>query len=109
MQLLGRKKMSWKFIIVMVMSLVLSGCAFTNLFLFRGGESGDRSTLPVRLETLIEMAEYCKIIYSEKGIIPDDPENANYNLMIGTEFRKKRDEFSYHVKQTDGVSILVFR
>ena len=69
------------------MSLVLSGCAFTNLFLFRGGESGDRSTLPVRLETLIEMAEYCKIIYSEKGIIPDDPENANLNLMIGTEFR----------------------
>ena len=93
----------------MVAVLVLSGCAFTNLFLFRNGESGDRNTLPVRLETLIEMAEYCKVIYSEKGIIPDDPENANLNLMFNKEFRKKRDEFSYYVKQTEGITILIFR
>ena len=52
----------------MVIILVLSGCSLTNLFLWKDGESGDRDTLPVTLDSLIEMGEYSKLIYTDKGI-----------------------------------------
>ena len=42
---------------------LLSGCATTNEFLEKGGYEGNRDTLPVKLETLIEMAEYCNEVY----------------------------------------------
>ena len=93
----------------MVVILVLSGCSLTNWFLYTDGESGSRDTLPVRLDTLIEMAEYCEVIYRKEGVTPNDPENASLNLLVDNQYRIKRDEFSYYVKQTDGITILVFR
>ena len=54
------------------------------------GESGEKSTLPVELEVLIEMAEYCERIY-EKGEKLGD------------------NEFAYHVVQDRGVTIISIR
>ncbi len=45
--------------------ILLSGCATTNEFLEKDGNEGNRDTLPVKLETLIEMAEHCKEVYEE--------------------------------------------
>ena len=93
MQLLGRKKKNWKFIII---TLFLSGCSWLNPFLYFQGESGDRSTLPVDVEELIEMAEYCEEAYRSAT-----NENKLYEI--------RNNEFSYHVKQDRGVTILIFR
>ena len=92
MQLLGRKKKNWKFIII---TLFLSGCSWLNPFLYFQGESGDRSTLPVDVEELIEMAEYCEEAYRSAT-----NENKLYEI--------RNNEFSYHVKQDRGVTILIF-
>ena len=99
----------------MVMGLVLSGCSITNWFLWKDGESGDKDTLPVRLETLIEMGEYSKLIYTDKGIFaegkvsPEEPEFYGLNRMISDQYRVKQDQFSYYVIQDNGISILIFR
>ena len=93
MQLLGRKKKNWKLIII---TLFLSGCSWLNPFLYFQGESGDRSTLPVDVEELIEMAEYCEEAYRSAT-----NENKLYEI--------RNNEFSYHVKQDRGVTILIFR
>ena len=100
--------MKWKQILIISLILI-SGCSITNWFLWRNGESGDRTTLPVRLDTLIEMAEYCEVIYRKEGVTPNDPENASLNLLVDNQYRIKRDEFSYYVKHTEGITILVFR
>ena len=67
-----------------------------NPFLYFQGESGDRSTLPVEIEELIEMAEYCEEAYHSAN-----DENKLYEI--------RNNEFSYHVKQDRGVTILIFR
>ena len=114
MQLLGRKKKNWKLIIIGIVTL-LSGCTFTNWFLWSGGESGGRDTLPVTLDSLIEMGEYSKLIYTDKGIFadgsvsPEEPEFYGLNRMIAKQSRVKKDQFSYYVLQEDGVTILIFR
>ena len=114
MQLLGRKKKNWKLIIIGIVTL-LSGCTFTNWFLWSGGESGGRDTLPVTLDSLIEMGEYSKLIYTDKGIFadgavsPEKPEFYGLNKMIAEQSRVKKDQFSYYVLQEDGVTILIFR
>ena len=114
MQLLGRKKKNWKLIIIGIVTL-LSGCTFTNWFLWSGGESGGRDTLPVTLDSLIEMGEYSKLIYTDKGIFadgsvsPEEPEFYGLNKMIAEQSRVKKDQFSYYVLQEDGVTILIFR
>ena len=82
---------------------ILSGCTFTNLFLHDEGNEGDRTTLPVSLEALIEMGEYSKLIYtdnkifSEGQVSPDEPEFYGLNMMIGKQSQLKRNEFSYYV------------
>ena len=86
--------MRWKLTITMVsLVLLLSSCTYLNPLLYFQGESGDKTTLPVAVEELIEFAEYCNEVYENR--------NENYGV--------KKDEFSYTVKQSDGVSILVFR
>ena len=86
--------MRWKLTITMVsLVLLLSSCTSLNPLLYFQGESGDKTTLPVAVEELIEFAEYCNEVYENR--------NENYGV--------KKDEFSYTVKQSDGVSILVFR
>ena len=106
--------MNWRYTILGIITLI-SGCAFTNWFLWSDGESGDKSTLPVTLESLIEMGEYSKLIYTDKGIFadgkvsPEEPEFYGLNRMIADQHRIKKDQFSYYVIQEDGVSILIFR
>ena len=114
MQLLGRKKKNWK-LIILISLILLSGCSITNWFLWKDGESGDRDTLPVSLDNLIEMGEYSKLIYTDKGIFadgsvsPEEPEFYGLNRMIAEQSRVKKDQFSYYVIQEDGITILIFR
>ena len=82
--------------LIVITSLFLSGCAWLNPLIYFQGESGDRSTLPVEIEELIEMAEYCEEAYHSAN-----DENKLYEI--------RNNEFSYHVKQDRGVTILIFR
>ena len=43
--------------------LLLSSCMSTNKFIGMGGANGTKENLPVGVEVLIEMAEYCERIY----------------------------------------------
>ena len=85
-----------KRIALVIIILFLNGCSWLNPFLYFKGESGDRSNLPVEVEELIEMAEYCNRAYNSAT-----RENKLYEI--------RNNEFSYHVKQDRGVSILIFR
>jgi len=81
--------MKWKFIIVMVVALVLSGCAKNVADKNNDLGSGDKSNLPVTLVSLIEHAEYCKAIYDSGG--------------------DQKDEVAFEVKQDSGISIIIIR
>ena len=90
MQLLGRKKKNWKYILIGII-ISLSGCAKHNADDKKHNDlgSGDKSNLPVTLESLIEHAEYCKAIYDSGG--------------------DQKDEVAFEVKQDNGISIIVIR
>jgi len=81
--------MKWKFIIVMVVALFLSGCAKNVADKNNDLGSGDKSNLPISLTSLIEHAEYCKAIYDSGG--------------------DQKDEVAFEVKQDNGISIIVIR
>jgi len=81
--------MKWKFIIVMVVALILRGCAKNTVDKNNDLGSGDKSNLPVTLESLIEHAEYCKAIYDSGG--------------------DQKDEVAFEVIQDNGISIIVIR
>jgi len=91
----GRKKMNWKLItvgiileiIVIGTLILLTGCAKSAEEV--GVTSGDKSTLPVSLVSLIEHAEYCKAIYDIGG--------------------DQKDEVAFEVIQDSGISIIVIR
>ena len=87
--------MKWKYTIL-GMALLLSGCSWLNPLIYFQGDSGDQTTLPVAVEELIEMAEYCDEAYRKAT-----EENKLYEI--------RNNEFSYHVKQDSGVTILIFR
>ena len=70
--------------------LLLSSCMSTNKFIGMGGANGTKEDLPVGVEVLIEMAEYCERIYDE-------------GKEIG------QDEFAYNVVQDRGVTIISIR
>ena len=70
--------------------LLLSSCMSTNKFIGMGGANGTKEDLPVGIEVLIEMAEYCERIYDE-------------GKEIG------QDEFAYNVVQDRGVTIISIR
>ena len=56
--------MKWKLTITIVsLVLLLSSCTYLNPLLYFQGESGDKTTLPVEVEELIEMAGYCNEAY----------------------------------------------
>ena len=81
--------MKWKFIIVMVVTLILSGCAKSKVDKNNDLGSGDKSNLPISLDLLIEHAEYCKAIYDSGG--------------------DQKDEVAFEVKQDSGITIIVIR
>ena len=80
---------------------IISGCAWTNSFLWSDGEYGNKDTLPVLPIELVEMANYCNQSYSRATT-----ENKLYEIAGASD---NKDEFSYHVKQDQGVTILIFR
>ena len=83
-------------ITVIAIILLLSGCSWLNPFLYFQGESGDKTTLPVATHELIEFAQYCDEAYRSAT-----EENKLYEI--------RSNEFSYHVIQDMGVTILIFR
>ena len=88
MQLLGRKKRNWKLIIIGLI-LLLSGCSKGKPDTNNDLGNGDKSNLPISLDSLIEHAEYCKAIYDAGG--------------------DQKDEIAFEVKQGNGISIIVIR
>jgi len=93
---LGRKRKNWKSIIIGLGLLSLGGCSYLNPFLYFQGEVGDKGTLPVAVEELIEFASLC-----EKSYLAATEENKLYEI--------KSNEFSYNLRQDSGVTILIFR
>ena len=81
--------MRWKYIIIGI-ALLLSGCLSSNQFLSMGGANGTKDTLPVGVDALLEMAEYCERIYDKGKEIGDN-------------------EFAYNVVQDRGVTIISIR
>ena len=75
---------------ILFVAIILTGCMSTNQFLGMGGANGTKENLPVGIEVLLEMAEYCERIY-------DDGEEIRDN------------EFSYNVVQDRGVTIVIIR
>jgi len=73
----------------MAISLILTSCAKNTVDKNNDLGSGDKSNLPVTLESLIEHAEYCKAIYDSGG--------------------DQKDEVAFEVKQDNGISIIVIR
>ena len=75
----------------MAISLILTSCAKHNKEDKKHHDlgSGDKSNLPVTLESLIEHAEYCKEIYDAGG--------------------DQKDEVAFEVKQDSGITIIVIR
>ena len=85
MRQLGKKVRNY--LIIIVGTLVLSGCAKSAEE--AGATSGDKSNLPVTIDSLIEHAEYCKAIYDIGG--------------------DQKDEVAFEVIQDSGISIIVIR
>jgi len=73
----------------LAISLILNSCAKNAVDKNNDLGSGDKSNLPVTLESLIEHAEYCKAIYDSGG--------------------DQKDEVAFEVKQDNGISIIVIR
>jgi hypothetical protein len=73
----------------LAISLILTSCAKSKVDKNNDLGSGDKSTLPVTLVSLIEHAEYCKAIYDGGG--------------------SEKDNVAFEVKQKDGISIIVIR
>ena len=84
----------FKFAIIIVLVFLISSCTVTKQFLNRQGESGHKTTLPVEPAELLEMAYYCDEAY-------DNTDNKFEFL--------NDNQFSYQVKQDQGVTILIFR
>ena len=64
--------MKWKVTIIGTILLLLSSCVSTNQFLSMGGANGTKENLPVGIEVLLEMAEYCERVYDEGKEIDDN-------------------------------------
>jgi len=73
----------------LAISLILNSCAKSTVDKNNDLGSGDKSNLPVTLESLIEHAEYCKAIYDSGG--------------------DQKDEVAFEVKQDNGITIIVIR
>jgi hypothetical protein len=80
----------------LLLTIFLVGCTWLNPLIYFQGDSGDKTTLPIAVEELIEFAGYCDEAYRRAN-----DENRLYEI--------RDNEFSYHVKQDQGITILIFR
>ena len=94
--------MQRRVVILIILIFLLLGCTWTKQFLSRNGDSGDHTTIPIDPNELLEMAYYCDEAYAKAT-----PENKLYEIAGAN--KNNKDEFSYHVKQDSGVTILIFR
>ena len=79
-----------KKIVLIILVLFLSSCSLLDKEEKEADKlSGDKSTLPVSLELLIEYAEYCKAIYDAGG--------------------EQRDEVAFDVKQKEFKTVIIIR
>ena len=83
----GKRKTNWKFIILTAIILLVNGCSKSTYEDPNIPGSGNKSNLPVKLEALIEHAEYSAKIY-ENG---------------------SNDEIVFEVQQNSGITIIVIR
>ena len=81
-----------KIILHILIILLLSGCSITNWNIWKDGNYGNKDTLPVEPFDLLEMANYCNESYRSA--------NAENRYEI------RNDEFSYRVKQDQGILFL---
>lgn len=70
--------------------LFLTSCLSTNKLINMDGDSGDKTSLPIDVNILIEMASYCEKIYDDGKELGDN-------------------EFAYNVVQDRGVTIISIR
>ena len=61
---------------------ILTSCVSTNQFLSMGGANGTKENLPVNIDVLVEMAEYCERIYDDGKEIRDN--EFSYNVVHHT-------------------------
>ena len=76
--------------LLFLLLFILTSCVSTNQFLSMGGANGTKENLPVNIDVLVEMAEYCERIYDDGKEIRDN-------------------EFSYNVVQDRGVTVVIIR
>ena len=88
MQQLGKNIKNWRLIIISLI-LLLDGCAKNVADTNNDLGSGNKSNLPVSINSLIEHAEYCKTIYESGG--------------------DQKDEVAFDVKQENGITIIIIR
>ena len=88
MQLRGKNIKNWRLIIISLI-LLLDGCAKNVADTNNDIGSGNKSNLPVSINSLIEYAEYCKTIY-DSGC-------------------DQKDEVAFDVKQENGITIIIIR
>ena len=88
MQQLGKNIKNWRLIIISLI-LLLDGCAKNVADTNNDLGSGNKSNLPVSINSLIEHAEYCKTIYDSGG--------------------DQKDEVAFDVKQENGITIIIIR
>jgi len=81
----------WRLLVILIITLSLSGCAKHNKDDKKHNDlgSGSKKDLPVTISSLIEHAEYCKAIYDSGG--------------------NQKDEVAFEVKQEVGISIIIIR
>ena len=80
----------------LLLTIFLVGCTWLNPLIYFQGDSGDKTTLPIAVEELIEFAGYCDEAYRRAN-----NENKLYEI--------RDNEFSYHVKQDQGITIFIYR
>ena len=51
--------------LLFLLLFILTSCVSTNQFLSMGGANGTKENLPVNIDVLVEMAEYCERIYDD--------------------------------------------
>jgi hypothetical protein len=84
----GKNIKNWRLIIISLI-LLLDGCAKNVADTNNDLGSGNKSNLPVSINSLIEHAEYCKTIYDSGG--------------------DQKDEVAFDVKQENGITIIIIR
>ena len=78
--------------VCLICTLILSSCISSNKLFNMDGDSGTKENLPVHVEVLVEMAEYCENVYDEGHEIHYWTARGCYSGDDHTELTKKQFE-----------------